>query len=49
LRNGKLQKIFPCGFSLVGLPLFIVKEQSYPGRPLIGFLTNSRNQAFKRW
>ena len=35
--------------AFVGLPVMIVKERSYPGRPLFGLLTNSRSQAFNRW
>ncbi len=39
-------KIF-CAF--VGLPLLIMKKLSFPGRPLLCLLTNSRSQAFERW
>ncbi len=33
--------------AVIGLPNMILKERSYPGRPLLCHLTNSRSQAFK--
>ena len=35
-------------FAFVGLPVTILKERDYRGRPLLSLLTNSRSQGFKR-